>query len=118
MTTAVENTDYLADCEKDLYEFVLLLGRGEITDALEDALLAAGCDDATLSCIDGNLYLQFDREAESLRVAVTSAIRAVENCGQPIRVLAVYPPNAKEIESINAALKTRNDGRSLLHDLE
>lgn len=46
-------------------------------DALVDALAEAGCEDAMLGMgVVGHLALEFDREADSVGVAVTSAIAA------------------------------------------
>lgn len=64
------------------YHITLTL-QGEHTesDALEDRLYEAGCDDATL-CFNGRTaYLEFDREAASAREAVTTAIANVEAAG-------------------------------------
>jgi hypothetical protein len=64
------------------HKFVVTLsGVSEITDALEDAVLGAGCDDALLWSRGGVLGLSFDREAGSLGDAVGSAIRDVERAG-------------------------------------
>ncbi len=47
----------------------------------EDALLAAGCDDALILVVNGELRLDFDREAASYDEAVRSAILDVEKAG-------------------------------------
>jgi hypothetical protein len=60
------------------YEFTLVLqGAAEPTQALEDALFQAGCDDATLSRRHGVLQLEFARGAASLKDAIDSAIADV-----------------------------------------
>lgn len=43
-----------------------------------DALLLAGCDDATVGRADGVQYIEFDREAKSFRQALFSAVQDVE----------------------------------------
>ncbi len=64
------------------YSFTLTLtGMGRNTPGHEDALYNAGCDDALLSSYGDTLYLEFDRQAESAREAIASAIAAVEGAG-------------------------------------
>jgi len=65
-----------------VYEFVLTLaGSDELTAELADTLFEAGCDDATLHSEGPVLYLDFDREAESLGDAIGSAVKDVERAG-------------------------------------
>ena len=52
-----------------------------ITNQLEDAVLAAGCDDALLYQRGGRVTLQFGRGAESLGDAVGSAVDALGRAG-------------------------------------
>ena len=81
------------------YEFELT-ARGALTDAVIDALVEAGCDDATISTRDGLTFAAFDREAGTLLEAVVSAIEALESVG--FRVLRVDPDElvwASEIAS-------------------
>ena len=60
------------------YEFTLILeGAEEITDALEDALYEAGCSDAVLGLHNGAVFLDFFRQARTMRDAATSVINAV-----------------------------------------
>ncbi len=81
------------------YEFKLVLANVDTIDqTLEDALFEAGCDDALLVCKNGVVYLEFDREAESLEDAILSAIHNVELAN--FRVKRVAPEdyaNAAEI---------------------
>lgn len=95
--------------EPEVFQFTLVLKGNElfITGELENALFDAGCDDATLSSVDGEVTLEFDRAGESLETAVRSAILDVEECGQGIVVVAVHPPYAAEFESINQSLRDR-----------
>jgi hypothetical protein len=116
MSSAIDR-EPRADREKTAYQFVLRLSGGDLTDALADALFESGCDDALLSSVNGQLLLEFERQADSLRSAVLSAIHAVEQCGQPVTVVGVSPPDAEEIEILNAVLRTRHQGRSLLNEL-
>jgi len=63
---------------------------GALTDELLDALFEAGCDDATFSTKGDLTFADFDREAESLVDAVTSAIEAVESIDE-FEVLHIDP---------------------------
>lgn len=73
-----------------LHNFTLLLsGVSSDTVGLEDTLFEAGCDDALVCFYSKSVYLEFDREAETLDCAVASAIRAVEGAGINARVEAV-----------------------------
>jgi hypothetical protein len=67
------------------FEFTLILsGVSEITDAMENAVFVAGCNDALLGSRDGVVFLKFGRKASSFDEAVTSAIRAVRLAGYKI----------------------------------
>lgn len=73
-----------------LHNFTLLLsGVSSDTEGLEDALFEARCDDALVCFYGKSVYLEFDREAETLNYAVASAIRAVEGAGINAKVEAV-----------------------------
>ena len=63
-----------------------------VTDALEDAVLAAGCDDALLWSRLGVTGLHFDREAESLGDAIGSAVKDVERAGFAVARVDVEDP--------------------------
>ena len=55
----------------NIYEFTFVIEtQAGLDDGLEDALYEAGCDDATLSFRKGIAYLNFDREAEDLELAI------------------------------------------------
>jgi len=65
-----------------LYNFTLTLsGVTYETDGLEDALFESGCDDALVCAYGHAVYLEFDREAESLHEAIMSAVQNVESAG-------------------------------------
>jgi hypothetical protein len=59
------------------YEFSLRLNR-EVTDAEVEALYDAGCGDAAVETGPLGAMIEFDREAPSLAVAITSAVRDAE----------------------------------------
>lgn len=72
---------------KKNHNFLFVLsGVDEYTDGLEDALYRAGCDDALISYTNSIVCLDFDREAETLREAISSAINDVENSSVNARV--------------------------------
>ena len=56
------------------YEFVLAVEGCELTTELEDAIFAAGCDDATLAWKNNRIELHFTRESQSHEEAIESAI--------------------------------------------
>jgi predicted DNA-binding transcriptional regulator AlpA len=64
--------------------------RGALSDELLDRLFEAGCDDATFSTKGDLTFADFDREAESLVDAVTSAIESVESIDD-LEVLHIDP---------------------------
>ena len=59
-------------------------------------MFEAGCGDATFGSIDGVHYATFDREAETLGEATSSAIAGVESVGG-LRVRRIEPVTASEI---------------------
>jgi hypothetical protein len=68
-------------CESE-HDFVLVLdGIREVTSKVEDALFAAGCDDATISVRSGRVFLAFTRSAPSIGQAIVGAIRDVRKAG-------------------------------------
>lgn len=60
---------------------LIIAGVTEITDSMTDALFETGCGDAGVGSCDGVVFIDFDREADSLGDAVGSAIKAVERAG-------------------------------------
>ena len=60
--------------------FTLILDR-EPTDDEFDALVDAGCDDATFGVEGGLAVAEFDRKAPALADAIASAARAIESVG-------------------------------------
>ncbi len=69
------------------HEFTLIMDvRGEVTEELAETIYAT-FDDCTLSDCRGVVYLKFDREADSLETAISTAIQ--ECCGIGLVVLRV-----------------------------
>jgi hypothetical protein len=90
------------------HDFALIVGGVRaLTQAVEDALFNAGCDDATLSIQHGLLYLEFSRAAKSLEEAIISAINNVRNAQIGAEVLRVDESNLVTMSEI-----ARRIGRS------
>lgn len=76
-------------CEFE-HDFALILdGINDLTPAMEDALFEAGCDDATICVRAGRVFLTFSRTAATMKEAVLSAIRNVQDANIGARVLRV-----------------------------
>ncbi len=87
------------------HQFTLILsGVSEITSEVADALYGATGGDIEFNIRDGVAFLEFDRTADSLHDAVTSAITQVEGAGVGIRVVRVESDDANTIAKINADL--------------
>jgi len=75
-----------------IHEFTLLVEGADLqSDAAQNALFEAGCDDATIGVTAGVQHLHFDREARSLAAALVSAITAVEQAVPGVQVVRVAP---------------------------
>lgn len=64
-------------------------GADVTTQAAQDALFEAGCDDATFSVVDGVQLAEFDRDAAGFADAVGDAIRVVESTVPGARVVEI-----------------------------
>lgn len=65
-----------------LYNFTLTLsGVTYETEGLEDALYESGCDDALICAYGNSVYIEFDRQADSLDEAISSAVENIESAG-------------------------------------
>jgi len=94
-------------CERE-HEFALVLtGISDFDDNILEALLEAGCDDATVSLQHGKVSMDFTRTALSLKDAVVSAIRDVRRAGIGADVLRVDDCNL-----VTQAEIGRRSGRS------
>ena len=97
----------LAGMTKSQYfEFEIVLdGIDDLENPAADAFYDAGCDDATLSIIDGVPRLSFTREAGSLQQAVFSAlwdVRKVVRSFPAVQIVCVELPNEIEDDHLNA----------------
>lgn len=71
------------------FEFSIIAdGADPEDDMFEDRFFEAGCDDALLMVVKGNVVLHFTREAADVTTAVTTAIRDVHKAGARVRRIA------------------------------
>ncbi|EKT63048.1 helix-turn-helix transcriptional regulator [Providencia burhodogranariea] len=88
-----------------LFNFTLMLsGVNSETTQLEDTLYESGCSDALICFYGKSVYLEFDREADSLDVAIESAVKDVESAG----IGAI-------VESVDSTLVGLSDIAELTH---
>jgi len=67
------------------FDFTLVItGLDPSDETLEDRLYKAGCSDALVCVIDGNVELDFTREAESLDQAIKSAEENLTKAGAKV----------------------------------
>lgn len=79
------------------YEFTLILkGPLELTEDMADALFEAGCDDGTPGTCEGVFSIDFHREAESLEVAIRSAMGNVRTAGYQVERVEILPEAVPE----------------------
>jgi hypothetical protein len=76
-------------CESEFDFAIIAEGPFEFTDEVANALFEAGCDDATISFRCGLLYVEFSRKAESLEMAIISAIHDIQKAPVKATVLRV-----------------------------
>ena len=70
--------------------FTLILdGVPDLTPEVLDSLYESGCDDALISRCDGQISMDFDRVASTLREAIASAIRDIRKAGIGARVVRI-----------------------------
>ena len=72
------------------HEFVLVLtGISSLSEAMEDALYQAGCNDATISVRQGRVTMRFSRAGVTARDAIESATLDVRKANIGADVLRV-----------------------------
>jgi hypothetical protein len=71
------------------YAFTLQIGGLDISQGCyEDVLYQAGCDDALVAVVDGDVMVDFIRDARSFQAAVGAAGQEIERAGaHVVRVL-------------------------------
>ncbi len=74
-----------------VFSFTLEIdGADVMTDAAQNALFEAGCNDATFGVSNGIQTAEFDREATEFAEAVATAIKAVEAAVPGARVVEIH----------------------------
>jgi hypothetical protein len=75
---------------------LILAGADVLTPEISDALFEAGIngDDTLVGSRGGAVFVDFEREAESLGDAVGSAIKQVEKAGHKVAKVEVEEPTA------------------------
>ena len=63
-----------------LFRFTVDL-QTDFFDGIEDLIYDAGCSDALVYSLNGRVYLDFDREADTKDQAIESALKALQNIG-------------------------------------
>lgn len=87
------------------HKFTLILsGVAEWSAELADTLYEATNGDIEFNLREGVAYLEFERQARTLRDAILSAIRDVEGANAGVRVVRVESDTANTIAKINAEL--------------
>ena len=87
------------------YEFTLVLsGVAEIRPELADALFSATGGDIEFNMRNDVAYIEFNRAADTLHDAVSTAILQIEGAGAGVRVVRVESDAANTIAKINADL--------------
>jgi hypothetical protein len=87
------------------FQFTLVLsGVADITAEVADGLYDATEGDIEFNMRDGVAFLECERAAPTLRDAITSVIREVEQAGVGVRVVRVESEAANTIAQINATL--------------
>lgn len=95
------------------YDFTLVLtGIAELTPAIVDSLIEAGCDDGTIAMRSGRPFMTFSRCAPSMKDAIISAIDNVRNANIGADVLRVDYCNLVTQSDIARRI---NRSRQLVH---
>ena len=63
------------------FSFTLHVAGISLDGEYEDVLYEAGCDDALVSVVNGELLVDFDREAPSLDAAISDAAGNIRDAG-------------------------------------
>lgn len=99
------------------YQFSLVLNNVNIdTPELEDKLFEAGCDDSLICAYGKTVYLEFDRESDSLQNAILSAIHDIESAGIGAIVKSVDAGDYVGISDMAALANSSKQAIALLKD--
>lgn len=67
------------------YSFSVILGEPEMTETMADRLFECGLDDCLPGSCHGVVTVHIDREAETMEVALTTAVRQVLDAGYQVK---------------------------------
>ena len=97
------------------FHFTLIVEGPDLQDeARIDALFEAGCDDAAIGRSDGIQYVDFDREARSLDLAILSAVDDLEKL-EGVEAVRIADAGLASLADIAARLgRTRESVRLLV----
>ena len=85
-----------------IHHFTLIVDGADLQDeSVGNSLFESGCDDALVGSTDGVQFIDFDRDAASLKAAVQSAVADAERV-EGIRVLRVANAGPTATEDIAA----------------
>jgi hypothetical protein len=74
------------------FSFTIILADHDVlTDAMAEAIYAAGADDASCRSGDAVCAVDFDREAESLEAAIRAAVAEVTAAGFKVQRIELEP---------------------------
>jgi len=81
-------------------EFTLYLGSAP-NDEQIDLLYEAGCDDGSImiSTVPGESIIMFNREADTMQVAVASAVKQVESVGIAVTRAEIDLETLREVKA-------------------
>ena len=97
-----------------IHHFTLIVdGPNVQEDALIEALFESGCDDALVGRSEGIQYIEFDREAPDLDVALLSAVADVEKV-PGVKVARVADAGLVTMAEIAARVGRTREGVRLL----
>ena len=71
------------------YSFTVVLDAEEMSEELTDRIYEAGCDDASCGSTAGTVYVDMDREADSLEDAIRSTTAQLEGIGCVIKRIEI-----------------------------
>ena len=99
-----------------IFHFTLIVDGPDLQEQpLIDRLFEAGCNDATAGSIDGVQYVDFDREAGALDVAILSAVDDLEKL-EGVEVIRIADAGLVSLADIAARVgRTRESVRLLVN---
>ena len=97
-----------------IHHFTLIVDGPDVQEeALIDALFEAGCDDGLVGRSEGIQYVEFDREAPDLEVAMLSAVADVEKA-PGVKVVRIADAGLVGMAEIAARIGRTREGVRLL----